>query len=388
MRRTPSTRRGTRTRDTLLEHAATVFTRKGFHGTSVAAVCRAAGVANGSFYQYFTTKREVFDAIVEEAREGLETAASEARDPADLCNRLFDFFEGHGASFQVFREAEFLEEADASRAFYRPVVASIRKLLGTDEAAAWALLGSATFTALHYALWRGSTVPSPVRLAFADLALHGLSPVGAPSGARAELPPPRPRAADEPGDRRAERTRSALVTAARHLFAERGYAATKIADVTGAAGVALGTFYVHFRSKRELLAHLVDDIRGLLTARVQEVSSGVDDRLEVERRNLLAFLDALTRNGDIYRIVREAEFAEPSIGRGYYETIAQAYADGLTRGMGNGTIRPVDAAVGAWFVMGLAHTAGMRFVLWEGCRPAPAAAVASTLRVLLHGVTP
>ena len=50
-----------------------------------------------------------------------------------------------------------------------------------------------------------------------------------------------------------EATRRALVRAALDRFDRRGYAATSIADITAAAGVAKGTFYVHFESKEALL---------------------------------------------------------------------------------------------------------------------------------------
>ena len=48
-----------------------------------------------------------------------------------------------------------------------------------------------------------------------------------------------------------------LVEAAMELFAERGYAATRIADICDAAGVAKGLFYWYFPTKHDLFAELV-----------------------------------------------------------------------------------------------------------------------------------
>src|SRR5258705_11671126 len=51
----------------------------------------------------------------------------------------------------------------------------------------------------------------------------------------------------------AERTRKAIVGAARTLFLERGYALTTLEQVAEGAGVATPTVYATFGNKRELL---------------------------------------------------------------------------------------------------------------------------------------
>jgi AcrR family transcriptional regulator len=51
--------------------------------------------------------------------------------------------------------------------------------------------------------------------------------------------------------------RRRIVTAARRLFARRGYGATAIEDVAAAAGLAVGTVYNYFPSKGDLLAAII-----------------------------------------------------------------------------------------------------------------------------------
>ena len=59
--------------------------------------------------------------------------------------------------------------------------------------------------------------------------------------------------------RRRARTRAELLLAARKVFAERGYHETSIADITQAADVAVGTFYLHFHDKDEAFNTLLDE---------------------------------------------------------------------------------------------------------------------------------
>jgi AcrR family transcriptional regulator len=55
-------------------------------------------------------------------------------------------------------------------------------------------------------------------------------------------------------------TESLLLSSARTLFATRGYHATSIRDVTNQAGIAVGAFYTHFKSKRDLLVALMQEM--------------------------------------------------------------------------------------------------------------------------------
>src|SRR5437588_6991515 len=61
------------------------------------------------------------------------------------------------------------------------------------------------------------------------------------------------------GARRKARTRAELLAAARQVFAAKGYHDTTIADITHAANVGVGTFYLHFRDKDEAFHTILDE---------------------------------------------------------------------------------------------------------------------------------
>jgi AcrR family transcriptional regulator len=69
--------KGDRTRQALLKAAVVRFAREGFRGTSVADVCRDAGLSTTASYPYFANKEAIFVAAVDEDVAGLiDTAVS------------------------------------------------------------------------------------------------------------------------------------------------------------------------------------------------------------------------------------------------------------------------------------------------------------------------
>src|SRR5262249_39835697 len=64
---------------------------------------------------------------------------------------------------------------------------------------------------------------------------------------------PTPAASRDEGapGRRAARTRQAIIDAARRLFLDRGYAGTRINNITDACGISRAGFYTYFHDKRE-----------------------------------------------------------------------------------------------------------------------------------------
>jgi TetR/AcrR family transcriptional regulator len=69
---------------------------------------------------------------------------------------------------------------------------------------------------------------------------------------------------------RAERTRAAILEAAEQLFAEKGFAATRLEDVAESVGIRRASIVYYFRDKRELyeavLARVFGDFRGRIEA--------------------------------------------------------------------------------------------------------------------------
>ena len=77
-----------------------------------------------------------------------------------------------------------------------------------------------------------------------------------------------------PKTRDAERTRAAILEAARRLFAERDISAVSIRDIAQAAGVSHGLVQHHFGTRERLVAAIVQDEIDEFAARPRALVGG------------------------------------------------------------------------------------------------------------------
>jgi len=66
------TSRGDATRQTILDAALCLFSAKGYHQTTVPDIVKAAGVGHGTFYEYFSNRRDVLIALTAIAASSLD----------------------------------------------------------------------------------------------------------------------------------------------------------------------------------------------------------------------------------------------------------------------------------------------------------------------------
>ncbi|MGX1668914.1 TetR/AcrR family transcriptional regulator [Streptomyces sp. NPDC055400] len=93
---TPRSPRGVRTRNALITAAREVFERDGYLDARITDISKAAHVASGSFYTYFNSKEEIFQALVEQVQEEMlhphlreRTGITDTRQLIDASNREY-----------------------------------------------------------------------------------------------------------------------------------------------------------------------------------------------------------------------------------------------------------------------------------------------------------
>jgi AcrR family transcriptional regulator len=108
--------RGQRTRQRLLDAAADVFDRTGYHAARVDDVVAAAKSSHGTFYLYFTSKEDLFEQLVADVATELQGLIGElapvtnsARGQAALrawLARVGEAYARHGRVIRAWTEAE------------------------------------------------------------------------------------------------------------------------------------------------------------------------------------------------------------------------------------------------------------------------------------------
>jgi AcrR family transcriptional regulator len=163
--------KGERTRRRLLEAAEQVFADLGYHDASIVKITESAGVAQGTFYLYFSSKQEIFDVLVEDLNSRIRHAMSEAsatgKDRLEAerlgFEAFFKFTAEHPALYRVIRQAEFVSPKMLRLHYDRLADGYVKGLttakekgevsIGDPVVTAWALMGIGEMIGMRWILW-------------------------------------------------------------------------------------------------------------------------------------------------------------------------------------------------------------------------------------------
>lgn len=160
---------------------------------------------------------------------------------------------------------------------------------------------------------------------------------------------------------RRERTRAALLDAARVVMARQGYHQTLVSDIARQAGTGQGTFYRSFRNKRQLLEVLFDEFVRSLLAEFSDMTRHMPMDLGEYVASSRA---AVSRGAAIVQANRDLVLlflrAGPSIDREFEErlrqmadlfaALARSYLD---HAISRGFARPCDSDLVSQAIVGL-----------------------------------
>jgi AcrR family transcriptional regulator len=110
--------KGERSRAAIIAAARVVFERDGFIDARISDIVREAGVAHGSYYTYFASKKEVFQAVADAVDEEVDAAVGHATTdvPGEPLTNLLHanarYFEWHRANSKIMNLIEQVSTID------------------------------------------------------------------------------------------------------------------------------------------------------------------------------------------------------------------------------------------------------------------------------------
>lgn len=183
--------------------------------------------------------------------------------------------------------------------------------------------------------------------------------------------------------RRKEKTRQELLTAARKVLAEKGYHNAKIIDIAAAADIGVGTFYLYYRTKDALFLELVEETARLLKERIEQARTTVEGAVEKIRAANQAFFYFARDNRDLLKIIFGHGNAFNELLRQVYAMFVTDAAARFTEGVNNKEFRSLPPPIVANALVGMSA----QVVSWwiEQDEPSAEAMAATMTDFVLHG---
>ncbi len=175
-----------------------------------------------------------------------------------------------------------------------------------------------------------------------------------------------------------EENRAKLIAAARKAFAEKGFAAASMDELTASVGLTRGALYHNFGDKKGLLAAVVAQVDGEMAQRAKAAAAGVEDPWETLIAEGVAYIQ-MALDEEVRRIVLldgPAFLGDPAQWPSQNSCL-DATRETVISMMARGIIKPVDADAAARLLNGAALNAA----LWVAASPQPEEALPKIIEV-------
>lgn len=160
-----------------------------------------------------------------------------------------------------------------------------------------------------------------------------------------------------------------IMNAAGQLFADRGFDATSISDITEAAGVGRALIYYYFKDKRALHDSILRDGGQCIIDAAQTAYAHEDTALGRIRRFMTLFRQLHANRPNIGRIAMRAELEgnlSPDIDiRKPFDEVTSLLKTIVEEGIAKGEIRSMDADKAVHIIMGIVHSLVMMHIRRE-----------------------
>ena len=145
-----------------------------------------------------------------------------------------------------------------------------------------------------------------------------------------------------------------IITAARKVFAEKGYIAATVDEIAQRANLAKGTIYVYFDSKEQIYhAVMSDDLEALRSLTIEKIAAA-DTVFEKISAYINTRFDYCEKRRDFFRIMYIESSGSPVMskakGMEWLREPVRMLTEAIAAATNAGEIRPYPAEMLAWTV--------------------------------------
>lgn len=187
--------------------------------------------------------------------------------------------------------------------------------------------------------------------------------------------------------------RQSLLDAAATLFAQKGYHATTVDDITRAAGVAKGTFYLYFDEKREVYYEVIRGFMDLVMEIGGSIGTGAASPMDFFARAEQAaqrLMDVFMDNRELARLAyRESMGMDPELEAmvaRFYREIAEVEAKNIQAAIDLGIVRNVSPLLVAYAHIGMVERVLLALVDSPEDFPDPKRVVGELMQLAFDGL--
>jgi AcrR family transcriptional regulator len=199
----------------------------------------------------------------------------------------------------------------------------------------------------------------------------------------------RPASAGEAGTGAREERRRQIRAAALKVLVEKGFQQARIQDITNAAGVSTGTFYLYYKNKRELFLDVIDDMTAN-TVKTLEEAAGDADVLRGAISTAKYYMDNYTSFAVVINQFRGMMASgEPSAKHKFLELhnkLADPIIHQIQVAIKKGFIRDLDPELLASAMMGIEEFLSFRVTFDE--KRTSSEAISFMFDLLINGISP
>ncbi|MDR4887128.1 TetR/AcrR family transcriptional regulator [Fredinandcohnia sp. QZ13] len=186
------TPKGLETREKLLRAAEEVFGQKGYYETSIVNISQEANVAQGTFYNYFPSKKDIFDELIRQYSRELRLAIKEEMGKAKTFEEaqrqgfkaFFTWVKNRRNLYSIVQQAVVVDR-NLYRWYYDKLANGFLKSLSAgigvgefkeidQETVAYCLMSIGQFLGMRWVYWEQQDVPEEAFEAAMTLVFEGL----------------------------------------------------------------------------------------------------------------------------------------------------------------------------------------------------------------------